>query len=171
MKLSSYLGAKAISADKQKSGYIVAVNILGDEIEYFLCADENEKEFVVDAKSVISFNKQLVFCDRATVFSKCKKIRLGKPSYSQDGKFLGYLTDFETAGNRIKYAYIGKKRYLLEDICDGDAVIARSNPKLKSDVLKDGKIMFKRGEALTPELLSIAKLNGEYIQTNLKAIE
>lgn len=171
MKLSNFLGTKVISTDKKKSGYVIAVNVLGDRIEYFLCADENEKEFTVDIKSVISFKEEIIFCDRATVFSKCKKIKLGKPSYSQEGKFLGYLTDFETDGTRISCAYIGKKRYSLEDIRDGDAVIATQKQKLKSDVLKDGEVLFKRGEILSAELLALAKLNGEYIQTNLKSIE
>lgn len=170
MKLSSLFGKTAQSEDGKARGYIVAINVLDNKIEYFTCVDENEKEFFVDVDSVVSFDERIIFKDRASVFKRCKTVRLGRPSYSCEGKFLGHLTDFEASGANLKYAYIGGKRFCVEELFCGDAVIAKKDAKLKADVKKGDKILFKKGEKISPQMLQSAKLNGEYIQTNLKSL-
>lgn len=172
MKISNYFGMAAISQNKRKRGYVYAVHVLNGKIKYLSCADEKENSFYINAENVIFIDgNTLFFTGEERKIEKCKKIKLGKPSYSENGKFLGYLTDYEVSKNKLTHAYCGNRKYAVEDIIDGDVIIVKSRLKLKSDVIaKNGEIIFKRGETLSKNLLNSAKLQGEYIQTNLKSI-
>ena len=168
MKISSLFGKTVQSATNSVRGYVVSISILNNKIEYFTCVDLDEKEFFVQIDGVICLNERIIFSDTATLLKRCKTIRLGKPTYSFDGKFLGHLTDFELDGTTLKYAIVGNKKICVEDLRLGDAVIVKKQARLKCDVKKGDKILFKKGEKISPQLMQFAKLNGEYIQTNLK---
>ncbi|MBE7088539.1 MAG: hypothetical protein E7370_03345 [Clostridiales bacterium] len=170
MKLSSLFGKTVQSANSSVSGYLVSVSVLQNKIAYLTCVDGDEKKFFVDIDSVICLNERIIFSNLATVLKRCDTVRLGKPCYLYDGKFMGYLTDFEVKGATLKYAVVGNRKFCVDDLCFGDAVIINKEARLKCAVKKGDKILFKKGEKLSPQLMQSAKLNGEYIQTHLKSL-
>lgn len=170
MKLSQLFG-KPVLSSTGKRGYVISVNGGNGRIQCLICADENENEFTVDAKSIIRIDAVVFFEDRESEIMRSAPVRLGKPVYDNEGKFLGHLTDFTVENGYIGCAYVGKKKIPAEDFVCGDAVIVKSRARvLKSDVEKDGKVIIKRGTPLTPEILEKACEQGEYVQANLKSI-
>ena len=73
-------------------------------------------------------------------------------------------------GDKLLKAKIGAKTYSAETLTYGDVIIVKKVKKLKYDVVKDGKVLFGKGTAVTREVLTEAELAGEYVQTNLKTI-
>lgn len=170
MKLSIYYGKK-VKSTAGKTGYVISVNVNGGDVVALRCADENEREFAVDMRDVISVKDIIVFNDRESLLKESEPVRLGKPVFDGEGKYLGVLTDLTEEKGKLKYAHIGKNKIAAEDVNFGDAVIIKNNARvLKSDVKKNGKILLKRGTPLNAEVMEKAQKNGEYIQTALKGI-
>lgn len=169
MNISLLYGKKVIST-AGKRGYVISVNAAAGKIECLTCADEDEKEFYVDMKNVIKIGDKIIFEDRESVIKAAKPIRLGRASYDDKGTYLGNLEEMTYSGGKILRAKIGKKTYPASELICGDVVIARSVKRVKSDVIKDGKVIIKKGTYLTDGVLDTAEKEGEYIQTNLKSL-
>lgn len=170
MKVSDICG-KAIESSDGKRGYVISVNAADGVVKCLLCADENENEFFVDVENVKISGSGLVYYDRESEIMNSTPIRLGRPVYDDEGKFLGTLTDFSFAKNRPAAAHVGNKKYPAANIAYGDVIIVKSGGRtLKSDVKKDGKVIIKKGTPITPEVLQTAQSEGEYVQTNLKSL-
>lgn len=169
MNVSNLFGKKVESASG-KSGYIVGIRVSGRKIECLECADEEENEFIIDPAFVRKWGESIIFCDRQGEIGASKPLKLGLPSYDENGKYLGELTDFNVKDGKLIKAKIGKKNYPAEGVRLGDAAIVRNVRAVKSDVIKDGKVVIKRGTPLSEESLRLAESLGEYVQTNLKSI-
>ena len=89
---------------------------------------------------------------------------------NEAGKYLGNLSDLDFNGTKIQRAKIGKRNYPAEKLFMGDVIIVPEVKRLKSDVIKDGKVILKKGAEVNPQLLSTAAAEGEFVQTNLKTI-
>lgn len=169
MNISDFYG-KSIESTSGKKGYVLSVNVIGEKVECLVCADEDEKEFTVDFKNIVSTGYKIVYVDRAEALKKAKPVKLGRAGFDCEGNFLGFVEDISIKGGKLLKAKIGKKYYPAETLVCGDAVLAIRGKKLKSDVIKDGKIIFRKGTAVTEEILKKAEAVGEYVQTNLKSI-
>ncbi|MCM1532674.1 MAG: hypothetical protein NC114_10455 [Ruminococcus flavefaciens] len=169
MKISILYGMP-VQSTAGKTGYVISVNESLGKIQCLVCADENENEFAIDVKNIISVNDKVTFEDRESVIKHSTPVRLGKPVYSGEGKFLGHLTDLNVESNEVVSAQVGKKKFSAGNFVCGDAVIVKKFERvLKSDVKKDGRVILRRGTSLTPEVLEKAQEEGEYIQANLKS--
>lgn len=169
MNISELYGKKIVSTTGKK-GYIVSVNAGESAIEGLICADENEDEFAVDVKNIVKYGNEIVYEDRETAIKKAKPLRLGRVSYTVEGKYLGLVEEFILKGNKIISVKIGAKKYPVQSVVFGDAAIVKGVKKLKSDVVKDGKVIIKKGTPVTDEVMTRAAQNGEYVQTSLKSI-
>ena len=169
MKVSEIYGKQVIST-QGRQGYVISVNAHKDRLECLICADESEREFVIDFKNVLSIGEKIVFEDRESEILKATPLRLGRASFDEKGNYLGTLNDFTVLGKQLKSAKIGKKNYPADGVIFGDAVIVKSSRRLKSDVVKDGGIILKKGTVVTDQILDEAAAAGEYIQTTLKSI-
>lgn len=169
MNVSEIYGKK-IESTAGKKGYVISVNAIDGVLECFICADENEKEFAVDVKNIVSIGEKIVYEDRENTFKKSKPLRLGRAGFDEHGKYLGILEEYSFKGNKLSKIKIGKKNYPAEGIICGDVIIVRGAKRLKFDVIKDGKIIIKKGTPVTGNLLKSAEKQGEYVQTNLKSI-
>ena len=154
MKLSLFYGKKVVSTDG-KCGYVLSVNANGGVLECLRCADEDENEFYIDIKNIVSVGDKIIYEDRARAIKASKPLRLGCAGYDERGVFLGNVTE---------------KNYPAAGIECGDAVIVKNCVKLKSDVKKDGKVIIKKGEALSKETVNKAVEAGEFVQTTMKTI-
>ncbi len=97
-------------------------------------------------------------------------MRLGCAGFDEKGNYLGILEEFTYSKNKLLKAKIGKKTYPAEGLLAGDVIIVKRVKRVNADVVKDGKVIIKKGTPLTNEVLASAEANGEYIQTNLKSI-
>lgn len=170
IKISSLYG-KLVESKEGKRGYVISVNGLNYKLTCIICADENENRFVIPADNILRISENIIFKEGYCSGADTVPIRLGKACFDGEGNYLGALTEITFNGDNMSAAYVGRKKYPVQDLAFGDAVIVkRSARKLLANVEKDGKILLKRGTALTPEVLEKARENGEYIQTNLKSL-
>lgn len=170
MKISQLFGKRAESVNG-RSGYVVAVNASANRITSLTCVDENEEEFTVSAKNVKSVKDAIVYSREGGCEENDPPVRLGKPIFDCEGNYIGKLTDVGAEKFLITCVYSGNKKFSADDVSCNDAVIVKNSVRfLKSDVKKDGKLIFKRGTPLTDDLAEKARLFGEYVQTNLKTI-
>ena len=169
MNVSVLFGKKVVSTSG-KSGYILSVNGGHGRVECLVCADEDENEFIIDIKNVLSFGEKVVFEDRESAIKSACPLALGRAGFDEKGKYLGEVCEYTFNGNKLLRAKIGKKNYSASDVVCGDAVIVKQKKRLKQDVIKDGKVIFKKGTPITEEVLASAERQGEYVQTNLKSL-
>lgn len=169
MLVSDFFGKKIVSTTG-KTGYVISVNASDTAIEALVCADSDENEFVVDVKNILQYGNEIVYEDRENSIKRAKPLRLGRASYTTGGKYLGLVEEYLLKGNKITGVKIGAKKYPMEAIAFEDAAIIKAVQKLKSDVIKDGVVLIKKGTAVTGEVLETAAQKGEYVQTNLKTI-
>lgn len=168
MKVSSIYGKRIISTEG-KEGYVISVSAAGQSL-YLTCADGNEREFCVDMTSVISFGDKIIYDGTECINLSSVPLRLGRACFDVQGNYLGNLNDFTVLRGRLKSAKIGKKNYPVEGLILGDVVIVKDMRRLKSDVIKEGDTLFKKGTLVTDSVLSEAAAAGEYVQTTLKSI-
>lgn len=169
MKISEIYGKK-VESTSGKTGYVVSCNGAAGKLVCLLCADEDENEFYIDVKNIVSIGSKIIFEDRETAIKASKPIRLGRAGFNENGKYLGNLNDIDLKGAKIQRAKIGKKNYPAEKLFMDDVIIIPAVKRLKSDVVKDGKVIIKKGTEVNSEVLASAEQNGEYVQTNLKSI-
>lgn len=170
MKLSQVFG-KPVESSTGRSGYVISVNAVGNKITSLTCADRDEVEFDIPAKNIKSIKDVVTYSYGGRRGADEKSVRLGKPVFDCEGNYVGKLTDISAEKNTITYVYVGNRKFSAEDVICGDAVIIKNSIRfLKSDVIKNGKIIFKRGTPLTDDVAEKAQLVGEYVQTNLKTI-
>ena len=169
MNVSLLYGKKVVSTEGRR-GYVISVNAADGKIECLTCADEDENEFYIDMKNVLKIEETILFEDRERAIKNAKPIRLGRASYDESGMYLGNLEDVSRSGKKMLKVKIGKKNYSPATLIYGDVVIAKKTKKLKSNVVKDGVIIIKKGTPVTDDVLEKAEKEGELIQTNLKSI-
>jgi hypothetical protein len=123
MKVSWLIGRAIQSSDKKKHGYVLAVCVANGNVVSLLCADEHEKEFVVDVKDITAFAESLVFEDRSAILKAAVPVQLGKQSYNANGQYLGVLTDYEWDNGTLANAIIDGKPYAPNLVKVGDIAL------------------------------------------------
>ena len=170
MKVSGLFGKRVESASG-RSGYVLRVNAIDNKITSFTCVDSDEQEFDIPVKNIKSIKNTVTYSYAGKHGGIEKSLTLGRPVFDCEGNLVGKLTDIVTEKYEIVSVSVGNKKFSAEDVICGDAVIIKSNVRfLKSDVKKNGKIIFRRGTPLTDEIIEKAQIAGEYVQTNLKTI-
>lgn len=169
MKISTFYGKK-ITSRSGTCGYVLGVYASGAKLCRLVCADENERKFEADFKNLTVTRSTLKFKEgKPEVCGDL--IRLGKPVFDYEGKYLGKLTDLSFEKDSLTFAHVGSLKFSVNDVVFGDAVIVKNSARiLKSNVKKNGKVIIKRGTPLTPDIILKAQKQGEYVQTNLKTI-
>lgn len=169
MKISEIYG-KTVTGTDGKTGYVISVNAYKNTVVCLVCADEDENLFTIDVKNILSVGETIVYEDRQSAINSAVPVRLGKAGFDEGGKYLGSLQDISLKDYKLVSAKIGKKNYPAEGLVSGDIIIVKKLKTLKSDVVKNGKIILKRGSSLTEKALETAADEGEYVQANLKSL-
>ena len=169
MKISDLYGKK-VESTAGRRGYVVSVNANGDRLECLICADSDENEFAVDLQNVLSVGDKIIFEDRDSAIKNSRPLRLGRAGFDEKGAFLGKLEEFTFNRKKLLKAKIGKKNYPAADLVCGDVIIVKNKKAFTSDVIKDGKIIIKKGAPVTESALETAEAAGEYVQAKMKSI-
>lgn len=168
VRLSQLYGMRTVST-AGRTGYIIRVIADGGRITGFVCADGNEREFFADAASATVTDGCIIAAE--TDSAAGNSIRLGIPLIDCAGNAAGRVDDITIRKDAMLCVYCGRKKYPADGIAFGDfAVLPNAYRTLKSDVKKDGRVILKRGTALSESSFGKAKREGEYIQTALKSI-
>lgn len=125
MKISNLYGKKIVSEDKKKNGVIMAISCVNGAIEGYICFDENEKEFFALSQGVRVLKDKATFKHLGEESKKSFRLRLGIPAFTQEGKYLGNVSDFSVIGGRLCATYIGNKKYPADNLFVSDAVIIK----------------------------------------------
>lgn len=123
MKASQLFGITVLGKDKKKRGYVLAVSCAGNKIEGYVCCDESENEFFAESAGVKFTQESMHFSITGKENKNCRRLRLGRAVYTQDGKFLGCAEDFIIKGDRITHAQVGKRKIPFEKLTCGDVYI------------------------------------------------
>ena len=67
MKISQLFGKKVLST-AGKRGYVVSATVEDTKLASLVCADEDEKEFIIDAANVKSIKDKVIFKDEKNFF-------------------------------------------------------------------------------------------------------
>lgn len=169
MKISIFYG-KEVESTQGRTGYVLSVLANGGKLECLLCADGEENEFYVDVRNIVKIGEKIIYEDRESAMKEAEPVRLGRAGFDENGRYLGVLEELTLTDNRLRTAKIGKKNYPAEGLTCGDIVIVRRVKRLTADVVKDGKIVFKKGSYMTAEALAAAEKAGAYVQANLKCL-
>ncbi|MCD8309578.1 MAG: hypothetical protein LUD19_06965 [Clostridia bacterium] len=170
MKVSELIGSIIKNTDGSVCGYVCGVYSRENKIEYLACADGSEREFKADFRDVKLCGGEVIFNDRKTGKASLKQVRLGIPAYSEEGKFLGFISEVNIQRGNITNYVIGGKRYSPATLNVADAAIVKRRRTLKEDVVKNGTVIIKKGTEVTAPCLQTAQNAGEYIQTQLKSL-
>ena len=87
MNVSQFIGKKVVST-QGKTGYVLSVNGGNGRVECLACADEDEKEFLIDVKNIVSAGEKIVFDDRAGAMAAAKPLRLGRAGFDENGAYI-----------------------------------------------------------------------------------
>ncbi|MGN0812915.1 MAG: hypothetical protein ACI4MQ_05375 [Candidatus Coproplasma sp.] len=136
MKISTLFGKIIESEDKKKHGVIMAISCAKNVIEGYICFDENEKEFFVSASGTRVLKDKVIFKWLSREEKTSSRLRLGVPAFSQDGKFLGNVTDYSAVSGRICAVFICNKKYSAENLSVSDAVIVKQIVKQSVEKLQ-----------------------------------
>ena len=60
MKISEIYGKK-VESTSGKTGYVVSCNGVAGKLVCLLCADEDENEFYIDVKNIVSIGSKIIF--------------------------------------------------------------------------------------------------------------
>lgn len=171
MKLSQLFG-KCVESVSGRDGYVLSVNASGNKITGLTCADGEEQEFYIPVKNIKSIKNSISYTYGGTATAGEKGVRLGRPVFDSEGNYIGKLNDMTVEKYAICAVFVGNRKFSADDVICGDAIIIKNSVRfLKSDVKKNGKVIFRRGTPLTDSVAEKAQLVGEYVQTNLKTID
>ena len=113
-----------VRVDGKKRGYILAVMNAGGEI-LLKCADENEREFFINPRSIVRTGGEIVFDRECKREPHAAPLRLNAPCFDGQGNYRGAFEDCALKNYALKTFLIGGKRYPAERVAAGDVLILR----------------------------------------------
>ena len=95
MQISTYIGKPVISPNGDAFGYVTDVRLARsfDKIACIVCADENEEEFYLPMRAVLSCADAVVAGRGRLQTPTGVSSPVGKKAYTQTGKALGFVSD------------------------------------------------------------------------------
>lgn len=163
MQLSLFIGKQVLTPAGENLGYVLAANPTRDfsAIASYLCADAEEEEFYLSAKSVLSSSDALI-ANRLRLSSPAGvPCPLGKAVFSHTGMLFGTLKDL-LLGDEPLFIVQGKGEeytFPLSRVSIGDAIMvypegekpaAPSAPKKKTAHKQRAKSAVKKDEPPAP---------------------
>lgn len=141
MKISNLYGKKIESEDKKTHGVIMAISCAKNEIDGYICFDQDEKEFFVSAAGTKILRDKVTFKRLGKRQKGAFNLRLGLPVFHEHGKFVGTVTDCSVMGGKLAAVFCNNKRFNADTLSIGDAVIIKAQPD-KKEVELAAKDMF-----------------------------
>ena len=110
-------------------GYVLGA-VAGDgKLNYLICCNEDENEYIVTTDSIISLDEKIIYASENKRRPKANVLRLGTLCCDERGKFLGQVEDFFIKNYTLKSVQIGSKKYAFDRLVFGDMVIVRDRKK------------------------------------------
>ena len=133
MKASQLFGIQIKCKNGENEGYIMAISRVEDKIEGYICCNEQENEFFASSAGA-KINGGLLCAVKTGKRSKgSRNLKLGQPVYGEDGKFIGYVDDYNINASRITGAQVGRRKFSFDRLTIGDVVIVK-NDKTRTEI-------------------------------------
>lgn len=137
MKASQLFGIQIKCESAQKEGYIMAISRVEDRIEGYICCNQQETEFFAASAGSKMKDGKLCAVKTGKRSKTSRNLKLGQPVYSEDGKFLGHVDDYDVTANRLTGALVGRRKFSFDRLTIGDVVIVRSDKTRTEIAAKD----------------------------------
>ena len=103
MLISSLVGKTVLSRSGERFGYILALRPARDlkKLSCLVCIDENEEEFYLPARAVISVEDAVIAGRQRAKSPTGILCPIGKPVYTHTGEQLGMISDIDTGDTPV----------------------------------------------------------------------
>lgn len=129
MKLTELYAMPVEKIGAQNRGYVLGA-VAGDgKLNYLICCNEDENEYVVTTDSIISLDEKIVYSEEERRRPKNRTLRLGALCCDERGKALGFIEEIFFKNFTLKSAQIGGKRYACDRLVFGDVIIVKDRKK------------------------------------------
>lgn len=125
MNLSKLYSLPAERMDGKRQGYVIAAIKEGEGIAALLCADSNEREFLIEPGEIVRTGDSIVYRTESKRRIKGTVLRLNMPCYDERGRFLGHIEDYTLRQYTLKSCIVGGKSYPAARLCLGDIALIR----------------------------------------------
>lgn len=183
MFLTDFIGKKVCSYDGKILGYTRSACFSSDykKITALLCSDDEEEDFLIPFP--------LKKFDDAVILPKTSASvgvnplfysPISRPVYSENGAFLGMVTDVLLEKSRPVWLFLKEKRCLVSDVTAfGDCILLRLSGKTKTDLSgrtlvrditdENGNIVFFKGTILSPNVLKAATAKKRLVELTARS--
>ena len=129
MKLTELYAMPVEKIGVGSRGYVLGAVARDGKLNYLICCNEDENEYIVTTDSIISIEEKIIYASEDKHKPKTKPLRLGALCCNERGKFLGRVEDIFIKNYTLKSAQIGGKKYAFERLVFGDMVIVKDKKK------------------------------------------
>ncbi|MDE5897274.1 MAG: PRC-barrel domain-containing protein [Clostridia bacterium] len=134
MQISSLIGKQLLSPAGEKLGFVLRVYLSRDfkKVSCLLCADEEDEEFILPARAVLSFG-DAVIAGKARLLVPAG---ITAPVYTHTGERVGTLTDLIVENGETEPLFVSMQQgvrteYPLSHVLPGDTVLVFPTPAEK----------------------------------------
>lgn len=119
MLISSLVGKTVLSRSGERFGYVLALRPTRDmkKLSCLVCADEDEEEFFLPARAVLSVEDAVIAGRQRTNAPTGIPSPIGSPVYTHTGEQLGTITDIDTGDSPALILFSNGKEHRIDVSC------------------------------------------------------
>lgn len=119
MLISSLVGKTVLSRSGERFGYVLALRPTRDmkKLSCLVCADEDEEEFFLPARAVLSVEDAVIAGRQRTNAPTGIPSPIGSPVYTHTGEQLGTITDIDTGDSPALILFSNGEAHRIDVSC------------------------------------------------------
>ena len=119
MLISSLVGKTVLSRSGERFGYVLALRPTRDmkKLSCLVCADEDEEEFFLPARAVLSVEDAVIAGRQRTNAPTGIPSPIGSPVYTHTGEQLGTITDIDTGDSPALILFSNGEEHRIDVSC------------------------------------------------------
>ena len=119
MLISSLVGKTVLSRSGERFGYVLALRPTRDmkKLSCLVCADEDEEEFFLPARAVLSVEDAVITGRQRTNAPTGIPSPIGSPVYTHTGEQLGTITDIDTGDSPALILFSNGEEHRIDVSC------------------------------------------------------
>lgn len=180
MLISSLVGKTVLSRSGERFGYVLALRPTRDmkKLSCLVCADEDEEEFFLPARAVLSVEDAVIAGWQRTNAPTGIPSPIGSPVYTHTGEQLGTITDIDTGDSPALILFSNGEEHRIDVSCAamGETVIVyptaedrRSAGSRRTRLATSGRTSAKKTSSAPAE--KSANINKNTQQKNIAPVQ
>lgn len=182
MLISSLVGKTVLSRSGERFGYVLALRPTRDmkKLSCLVCADEDEEEFFLPARAVLSVEDAVIAGRQRTNAPTGIPSPIGSPVYTHTGEQLGTITDIDTGDSPALILFSNGEEHRIDVSCAAmdETVIVyptaedrRSAGSRRSRLTMSGRTSAKKTKTSTTSAEKSASNNKVPQQKNIAPVQ